>query len=215
MSGFRKRSEAWLVEGFRQQHAYNFEWMGVPIVQLPADMMRLQQIVWETQPDLIIETGTNRGGSAIFFASLLDDEGYVITIDKKPKWVAGDAFDRHHLRKKKVRTIKGNSTEEAYKEVKQYVEHNPRHEVMVFLDSSHGAKHVAKELKLYSPFVSKGCYLVVADGVTEMLPEHTANPAAAARDFAASSPNFVEQHLSTDKHPFVTYCQDGYLKRIK
>ena len=66
-----------------------------------------------------------------------------------------------------------------------------------------------------SPFVSRGCYLVVADGITEMLPAHVDNPAIAARNFAASNPNFVEQHLSTDKHPFVTYCQDGYLKRVK
>ena len=217
MNGFEQKSIDWLKAGFRQDFAYNFEWLGVPIVQLPTDLVRLQQIIWETAPTLIIETGTNRGGSAVFFASLLriiHGSGLVITVDNKPKWEEGDAFDRHHLRSM-VHTVKGSSTGDAYPEIKADVEHHPQHKVMVMLDSFHGRDHVARELELYAPFVSRGCYLVVCDGITELLKEHTANPAVAARDFVARNPNFVEQKLASDKHPFVTYFQNGYLKRIK
>lgn len=217
MNGFEKQSVDWLKAGFRQDFAYNFQWLGVPIVQLPTDLVRLQQIIWETAPTLIIETGTHCGGSAVFFASMLriiHGSGRVFTIGKKPKWKKGDAFDRHHLRSM-IHTVDGSSTGEAHLEIKAYVEHNPQHKVMVFLDSFHGRDHVTRELELYSPFVSKGCYLVVCDGITELLKEHTANPAAAARDFVERNPNFVEKKLETDKHPFVTHFQNGYLKRIK
>ena len=217
MNGFEQKSIDWLKTGFRQDFGYNFQWLGVPIVQLPTDLVRLQQIIWETAPTLIIETGTHCGGSAVFFASMLriiHGSGRVFTIDKKPKWKKGDVFDRHHLRPM-IHTVDGNSTGEAYREVKAYVEHNPQHKVMVLLDSFHGRDHVAKELELYSPFVSVGCYIAVADGITELLKEHTANPAAAARDFTDRNPNFIEKKLATDKHPFVTYFQNGYLKRIK
>ncbi len=219
MNGFEQKSIDWLKAGFRQDFAYNFEWLGVPIVQLPTDIMRLQQIVYETQPTLIIETGTNRGGSAVFFASMLSavhgsGAGKVITIDNKPKWKKGDSFDLHPFRLG-VHAILGSSTGSAHAEVQAYVDHNPRLRVMVFLDSFHGRDHVARELELYAPFVSRGCYLVVCDGITELLKEHTANPAVAARDFVARNPNFVEQKLASDKHPFVTYFQNGYLKRVK
>jgi cephalosporin hydroxylase len=216
MSAFEALGKKWLLAGFDQNFSYNWKWMGVPFVQLPADVLRLQQIIFETQPDLIIETGTKQGGSAVFFASMLQLMGRqlahtrVITIDKEKKrlMLAGHPMGEH------IKFIYGNSgSPEVLDTVKQYISGR---RIMVFLDSSHKAVHVTRELNRFGPMVSKGCYLVVADGICEDIPEWNnrgVNPAIAARQFLQKNPNFKEQKL--DDHHFVTHFKNGYLKRVK
>jgi cephalosporin hydroxylase len=129
-------------------------WLGARVLQCPLDMWVLQEIIYETAPDFIIETGTCVGGSAYFFAHIFDliGHGKVITIDVEDRpipshprviKIIGDSISGNTINK--VESVVGGGRS------------------MVFLDSLHNAEHVLKELELYSQFVSKGCYLIIAD----------------------------------------------------
>mgnify|MGYP001041144466 CR=1 FL=1 len=132
----------------------NTYWMGTRVLQCPLDMWVLQEIIYKTEPDFIIETGTSEGGSAIFFAHVFDliDHGKVITIDIEDRPIPS------HPRIIKI--VGDSNSVDTSNKVKSMV---GSRRTMVFLDSLHNAEHVLKELELYSEFVSKGCYLIVAD----------------------------------------------------
>lgn len=210
-----KQGYQWAVDGIHD-FPYGWAWAGVPVVQFPADIIRLQEIIWDTEPDLIIETGTKHGGSAIFFASmlrLLGNYGTVVTVDIRPQ--AEDGLLRSHSFAQDITVVTGGSTDpKSVKRVSDVVDGMKGAKVMVFLDSNHSATHVAIELKLYSPFVTPGCCLVVADGITEDVPllKHKMNPAIAARAFLAAHPEFRTRSVT---HEGVTYFKDGFLERLK
>ncbi len=134
----------------------NTYWLGTQTVQCPLDMWVLQEIIHETKPDVIVETGTMLGGSALFFASMMDLEkhGRVISIDIEDK----PGKPKHD----RITYLVGSSTSDG---ILQTVSHliAPGEKVLVFLDSDHSKSHVLNELKLYSRFVGAGCYLVVSD----------------------------------------------------
>jgi len=132
----------------------NTHWLGTRVAQCPLDMWILQEIIYETKPHYLIETGTYEGGSAYFFAHIFDlvGRGKVITIDVKDRPIPS------HPRIMKI--IGGSTSANTINRVKKLVG-NERS--MVFLDSLHNAEHVLKELELYSQFVCKGCYLIVSD----------------------------------------------------
>jgi cephalosporin hydroxylase len=86
---FRSLTRKWIEESANTKYSYHFEWLGRPIIQYPQDMIGTQQLLWEVKPDLVIETGIARGGSLIFYASMLEliaqcggpENGMVLGID--------------------------------------------------------------------------------------------------------------------------------------
>jgi cephalosporin hydroxylase len=149
----------------KYDYTYLWSWMGVPIIQLPADIMATQEVIWATKPDVIIETGVARGGSVLFMASLLEliGKGKVIGIDIDIRAHNRDSIERHPMAKR-VTLIEGPSTDPATVE-KVRAEMPAGAAVMVILDSDHSRDHVLAELRSYGPIVTKGCYLVVADTI--------------------------------------------------
>jgi cephalosporin hydroxylase len=152
-----------LIAADKYDYAYLWSWLGIPIIQLPADVMATQEVIWASKPDIIIETGVARGGSVLFMASLLEliGKGKVIGIDIDIRTHNRDSIERHPM-SKRVALIEGPSTDTAV--IAQVQKEIPdKASVMVVLDSDHSCTHVLEELRNYGPLVTEGCYLVVAD----------------------------------------------------
>jgi cephalosporin hydroxylase len=137
-------------------------WQGVPALQFPNDLWIIQEIIYEVQPDVIIETGTYRGASALMWATLLKPlkpQGRILTVDIG-NYVHPNA-KASPLWQEMVTFYLGSSTDpEIFSAMSQAVEGK---KVLVILDSDHSKDHVLKELNLYAPLVSKGSYLIVQD----------------------------------------------------
>jgi cephalosporin hydroxylase len=196
---FELLSQQWLKVGWNQKHVYTFSWMGRPIIQLPEDVLRAQEVIYQVKPDVLIETGVAHGGSLILYASLFKamGKGRVIGVDIEIRPHNRKAIESHEL-SSYITLIEGSSVAAStVDQVKALV--NPGERVMVILDSNHTREHVMQELALYSPFVSQGSYIVATDGSMQDLhdvprgkPEwNDDNPAAAAREFAAKNPQFA------------------------
>lgn len=154
-----------LVATDKYDYTYLWSWLGVPIIQFPADIMATQEVIWATKPDIIIETGVARGGSVLFMASLLEfiGKGKVIGVDIDIRAHNRDSIEQHPMAKR-VRLIEGPSTDPAVL-VRVNAEIPKGASVMVVLDSDHSREHVLAELRSYGPLVTPGCYLVVADTI--------------------------------------------------
>lgn len=147
----------------KYDYSYLWSWMGVPIIQLPADVLATQEVIWATKPDVVVETGVARGGSVLFMASLLEliGKGTVIGVDIDIRAHNRDSIERHPMAKR-VRLIEGSSIDAAV--LAQVRAEIPRGaSVMAVLDSDHSRDHVLAELRNYGPLVTEGCYLIVAD----------------------------------------------------
>jgi len=223
---FRVLSDLWLTTGWNQKYTYTFSWLGAPIIQLPEDMLRYQEVVARLKPDVIVETGVAHGGSAIFSASLcrLLGNGRVIAIDIDIRPRNRRAIEAHPLADL-ITLIDGSSTAPSVIEaVKAQI--RPGESVLVTLDSNHSYAHVLAELAVYAPLVTPGSYIVATDGIMQDLTDAPRgsghwgrdNPAAAARDFAAAHREFIieqpawafnESTLSAN----VTHWPDAWLRR--
>ncbi len=190
------------------------EWLGIPTLENPCDMWAIQEIIYETKPDFIVETGTFKGGGALFYASVLqnvNEQGKVITIDIKPQF--NDAA-KLKLFQDKVEFIEGSSVSpEVIDKVSSRIKGA---KVMVTLDSDHHMSHVLNELRLYSKFITPGCYLIVQDTAHNGHPLMTTygkGPMEALETFLKDNKNF-EPDLSRNKF-LLTFHPKGYLKRIQ
>lgn len=224
---FRLLSELWVRVGWNQKYSYGFSWFGRPIMQLPEDLVRIQEVIWRLQPDVILETGIAHGGSLIFYASIVRaiGKGRVIGIDIDIRPHNRAAIDGHPLRSH-ITLIEGSSVDPKIIENAQSLV-KPGDKVLVLLDSNHTYAHVRAELDAYAPFVSIGSYIVVTDGVMEYLagdprttPDWTTdNPRRAALDFAKADDRFdLEVPPSGFNEAMcdvrTTYWPDAYLKRV-
>lgn len=147
----------------KYDYSYLWSWMGVPIIQMPADVLATQEVIWKAKPDVIIETGVARGGSVIFMASMLQmlGNGKVIGVDIDIRAHNREAIESHPLASRIV-LIEGPSTApDILAQVKSQIPVGAS--VMVVLDSDHCRAHVLNELRSYGPLVTEGQYLVVAD----------------------------------------------------
>jgi cephalosporin hydroxylase len=182
-------------------------WLGVPTQKCPLDLWIYQEILYEQRPDLIIETGTAHGGSALYLACVCDQlgRGEIVTVDVFPI----DGRPRHD----RVTYITGSSTTpEVVTEVERLAEGRER--VLVILDSDHARDHVLDELRIYGGLVSPGSYLVVEDTNVNghpVFPEHDAGPMEAVDDFLAENDEF-EIDLAREKF-FLTFNPRGFLRR--
>lgn len=225
--GFSVISKAWLRAGWDAKHVYTFSWLGRPIIQLPEDMMRLQETICRVRPDVILETGIAHGGSAVFFASILKliGSGRVVSVDIDIREHNRVALEAHSL-KPWITLIEGDSIAfDTIQEVRSAV--GTAETVMVVLDSKHTADHVSSELEAYADLVSIGSYCVVCDGIMAHLagaprsaPDWTTNnPITATKTFLEHHSNFrLEQpefafNESSLNDP-VTYWPQSHLLRV-
>lgn len=224
---FSAVSRAWLRCGWDTKYVYSFSWLGRPIIQLPEDLIRIQEVIYSVKPDVIVETGVAHGGSLIFHASLCRaiGKGRVIGVDIEIRPHNRQAIAEHELRRY-ITTIEGSSTHPQVSElVRQMID--PGETVLVILDSNHSKAHVLGELEAYAPLVTKGSYIVACDGIMGQVKGAPRsgddwdwnNPTEAARDYVARHQNFV---IEEPAFPFnegavrerVTYWPGAFLKRV-
>ncbi len=207
----------------KYRYTYNFNWFGRPIIQLPEDIITMQEIILQVKPELIIETGVAHGGSLIFSASMLEllGQGEVIGIEIEMRPHNREGVEKHPL-SKRITLIEGSSiSEEVAEQVRKKAA--GKKSVMVFLDSNHTHDHVLKELELYSPLVTKASYLVVFDTGIEDVPEGAYsdrpwgkgnNPKTAVWEFLKNNDRFeIDREL--ESRMMYTVAPDGYLRCVK
>ncbi len=217
-----KLTKDWFDRAFGHEYSYHFSWLGRPIIQFPQDMIAIQEIIWRTKPDLIIETGIAHGGSLIFSASILEliGKGKVLGIDIDIREHNKKEIEKHLL-KKRITMLEGSSLDEnILKKVKKLAQ-NKTH-ILLFLDSFHTHDHVLQELEMYSPFVKKGGYIVVFDTLIEFMPKGSFqdrpwgkgnNPHTAVKKFLKQNKRFkIDKEI--EKKLLITSCPDGFLKCI-
>ncbi len=221
-------SQVWLRAGWDNKHVYSFTWMGRPVIQLPEDMLRIQELIYSIKPDVIIETGVAYGGTLVFYASLckIMERGRVVGVDIEIRPHNREAIEAHELFPL-ITLIEGNSIDEAVvDEVKSLV--RPGERVLVLLDSRHTKDHVLAELEAYSPLVDVGSYIVAMDGIMEQLasaprtqPDWTwNNPKRAALEFVERNADFVIEEPAFlfnegNVSERVTYWPCGFIKRVR
>ncbi|VBB05180.1 s-adenosyl-l-methionine-dependent methyltransferase [Lucifera butyrica] len=224
---FELLSRWWVKIGWNEKYEYTFSWLGRPIIQLPEDMVRIQEVLYRIKPDVIIETGVAHGGSLIYYAGLCKvmGNGRVVGIDIDIRPHNRRAIEEHELASY-ITLIEGDSTASA---VLTLVKSNVQagETVAVILDSCHTQKHVAAELEAYAPLVSPGSYIIVTDGIMQELfdtprgnPEwQWDNPGSAVEEFLQIHPEFIcerpawvfnESQLAEE----VTNWPKAWLKRL-
>jgi cephalosporin hydroxylase len=221
-------SRAWLRSGWDSKYVYGFSWMGRPIIQLPEDMLRIQELIYSVKPDVVIETGIAHGGSLIFYASLMAamNKGRVIGVDIEIRPHNREAIEAHEMFER-ITMIEGSSVDASVvDQVRALVD--PTERGLVILDSNHSRSHVLAELHAYADFVTPGSYIVACDGIMQDLvgAERTRqewitdNPQSAVKDFLEGRDDFL---LEEPAFPFneghiterVTYWPNAFLRRIK
>jgi cephalosporin hydroxylase len=223
---FSVLSQLWLKTGWALKYSYGFTWLGRPIIQLPEDLVRIQEALFRVQPDVLVETGIAHGGSLLFYASLFEamGKGRVVGVDLEIRLHNRSAIEAHPLHDR-ITLIEGSSVDETIVDaVRAGIA--PGERVLVVLDSNHTRDHVARELEAYSPLVTPGSYVVVTDGIMGDLsdvpggnPEwREDNPRSAAleflranTDFRLEEPQFLFNEGRIREH--ITYWPSAYLKR--
>ena len=160
----------------RHGYTYFWKWLGLPIIQTPDDIVAMQEIIWDERPQVIVETGFARGGSAILFSSILTmiGDGLVVSVDIDMRDHNRKATE-HHPHGDRVGLVEGSSTApETLDRVRALIPAGAR--VMAVLDSDHTHDHVLDELRLYGPLVTAGQFLIVSDTVIEDIPPQTYRP---------------------------------------
>jgi cephalosporin hydroxylase len=193
------------------RHTDNFAdvtWLGHPIWQNVLDLWTLQEAIAEIRPAIILETGTNRGGSAMFYANLLDliGEGRVVTVDIE---------QMHHLVHPRIEFLIGSSVSDEILARMKTTAQEAKGPVMVVLDSDHRRDHVAAELEHYAPLVTSGSLILVQDGIVDAHRIFTAGrpgPGPAISAFLARHPEFYLDE-SWDRRFLATHHPGGWLRR--
>lgn len=183
-------------------------WAGVPIWQNVLDLWNVQELISEVKPGLLIETGTHRGGSALFYAHLMDGLGVgrVVTID---------IVTRHQLDHPRITCLEGSSTDHAIMEQVREAAAETDGPVMVILDGNHDRDHVAAELELYAPLVTPGSYLLSQDGIVDSMGvfrDSRPGPLGANRDFLARHSEFEHDDARSERFN-LTHHPLGWMRR--
>ncbi len=220
----RQRTLDWIIATAKYRYTYHFTWMGRPVIQFPQDLLAIQEIVWRVRPEVVIETGVAHGGSLVFYASLLEllgGRGLAIGVDTAIRPHNREAIEAHSMFKR-IALIQGSSTDESVVEqVRARVA--DRTGALVVLDSHHEHAHVLRELELYSPFVTRGSYVVVCDTIIDDMPLDSFpgrpwgvgnNPKTAVREFLRRNDAF-EIDRTFDEKLLISVAPEGYLKCIK
>jgi cephalosporin hydroxylase len=224
----KTRAHEFMEASLAPKYSYNFSWLGRPIIQYPQDMVAMQEIIWQVQPDLIIETGIAHGGSLIFSASMLEliasctgQQGEVLGLDIDIRAHNRAAIEAHPLFKR-ISLIEGSSiADDIIAQV--YAKAAGKQRVLICLDSNHTHDHVLAELEAYAPLTSVGSYCVVMDTVVEDVADELSNdrpwgkgnnPKTAVWEYLKTHDEFEIDHSIQNKL-LITVAPDGYLKRVR
>lgn len=207
----------------KYKYTYNFNWLGIPFIQFPQDLVALQEIIWTTRPELIIETGIALGGGLVFYASMIEiagGDGRVLGIDIDIRAHNRRRIEAHPM-SRRISMLQGSSTDPEI--VRQATQMAAGKRTMVVLDSNHTHEHVLGELRLYSPLVRAGNYLVVLDTTIEDQPagffrdrpwDKGNNPKTAVWEFLRGNDRFVIDK-DIESKLLLTVALDGYLRCVK
>jgi cephalosporin hydroxylase len=217
--GFRVLSHLWTRSNWHNRLSYEVAWLGIPIIQLPEDMVVMQELIWKVRPDVIVESGIAHGGALVLYASILEllGRGKVVGVDVEIRKYNRLAIEAHPL-SHRIELIEGDSlADETVQEVRSRI--TPGERVMVALDSNHTREHVLGELERYAPLVTPNSYLVVFDSVMALVADAPAagegwaedNPLEAVRRFMDGNDDFEVDRAY--ERLAVTYCQGGVLRR--
>lgn len=225
---FKIISDIWLRAGWDNKYVYTFTWLGRPIIQLPEDMFRLQELINSLRPNVIVETGVAHGGSLVFYASLCKamDHGRVIGVDIEIRPHNRAAIESHFL-SSLITLIEGNSTDpDIVEKVRSQI--GPEERVLVLLDSCHTKEHVLAEISAYARLVSPGSYVVAMDGIMEKVaggprtqPDWSwNNPRQAALEFVAANPDFIIEETpflfnESNISERITYWPSAFIRRVR
>lgn len=228
-AAFVQSGADFLARSVGHKYSYNFEWLGMPIIQYPQDIVAMQQLVWQVKPDLIIETGIARGGSLVFYASLLElnalcggpAEARVLGVDIDIRPHNHAAIVQHPMARR-IEMLQGSSiADETVAQV--HARAQGAASVMVLLDSNHTHEHVLAELRAYAPLVSTGSYCVVFDTLIEDMPADAYpdrpwgkgdNPKTAVWQYLQENTDFEIEH-SMDQRLLISVAPSGYLKKVR
>lgn len=184
-------------------------WLGISVLKLPLDLWIYQEILFDIKPDIIIETGTMYGGSALYLATICDiiKKGIIVSIDINKK----DDFPIHD----RIKYITGSSiNNDVVDQVKNFIKTGDK--VMIILDSDHSKNHVLKEMQIYEKFVTKDSYLIVEDTIVNghpVEPNFGEGPMEAVDEFLKTHDDYK---IDKDKEKFLlTWNPNGYLKKVK
>ena len=223
---FELLSREWVRLGWQMKYPYTFSWMGRPVIQLPEDMLRTQEVIYRLKPDVIVETGIAHGGSLVYYASLCKaiGKGRIVGVDIEIRPHNREAIEAHELYPM-ITMIEGDSiAPEIVSQVDELV--GDAETVLLILDSNHNREHVLAELEAYHHLVTPGSYAVATDGVMKWVYDgprgnaswKTDNPSAAAQDFVNAHPEFEieqpdwpfnESELGTN----ITHWPDAWIRR--
>jgi cephalosporin hydroxylase len=217
--GFHVLSQLWTRSNWHNRLSYEVTCLGIPIIQLPEDMVVMQELIWKVRPDVIVESGVAHGGALVLYASILEllGRGRVIGVDVEIRKYNRLAIEAHPL-SHRIELIEGDSlADETVAAVRSRIRSGER--VLVALDSAHSREHVLEELKRYAPLVTPNSYVVVFDAVMALVADAPAagegwdqdNPLEAVREFLDGNDDF-EVDRSYERLA-VTYCQGGFLRR--
>lgn len=227
-SKLRNAAKFWQDVSRDFQYQYMFDWLGLPIIQDPQDICYLQEIIWETKPDVILECGIARGGSLILYTSLMNNyvnknkKPFVIGIDIKIKKNNLKNIKKHKLGKF-IKLIEGSSVDnKIFEKIKKLTDNM---NILIILDSNHSESHVLEELKLYSTLLKKNNYIFVMDTGIEFADPSTFrtkrpwskgnNPYTAVQKFfkIKSNKKFVIEN-KYEKRFILTSSPNGLIKRV-
>ena len=219
----RQATLDWINAIAPHNYTYNFTWLGRPVIQFPQDLAALQEIIWDTRPNLIVETGIAHGGSLIFHASmlqLLGNDGRVLGVDIDIRGHNRGEIEVHPMYDR-IDMIEGSSIDDAIAALVAKATAKVER-VMVVLDSNHTHTHVLRELELYAPLVTKECYLVVCDTLIEDMPagsfpdrpwDKGNNPHTAVAAYLKTTDRF-EVDQAIDAKLQISVAPGGYLKCV-
>lgn len=235
---FKRLSTDWLNQSWKNKYTYHFQWLGRPIIQMPQDIVALQEIIWKVKPDLIIETGIAHGGSLCLSASMLamlemeefKNNSNSNTKLKERKVIGIDIDIRKHNKEKlenhflsdKIEMIESSSIDQNTFEKVKSISKNFSN-IMVVLDSCHTEDHVLQELKLYGPLVSQNSYCIVFDTIVETMDSRFSinrpwnkknSPKSAIDKFLKTNKNF-KADSSIDNKLLLSMAPGGFLKKIR
>jgi cephalosporin hydroxylase len=220
----RRLSLEWMTQASRHRYSYNFTWLGRPIIQFPQDLIAVQELLWRVRPELVIETGVARGGSAVYYASILEllgGRGLVVGIDVDLRDHNRAAIQGHPLAQR-IELLDGSSVDAGVVTRVREIAAS-RQPVFVVLDSNHTHGHVLRELEAYAPLVTVGSYLIVLDTLIEDLPadffpdrpwSRGNSPRTAVREFLRTHREF-EIDREIEWKLAITVAPEGYLRRVR
>jgi len=218
--GLEMVASLWTKLSAQYRIMYEPTWLGIPIIQFPADILMMEELIWKVRPDFIIECGLAHGGSAVMFASICEliGKGQVIGVDVEIRQYNRAAITSHPM-SKRIELIEGSSTDDSIvAEIKKRVA--GAETVLVVLDSNHSRDHVLKELNSYCEIVTPNSYMVAMDGAQALVWDtpngkeewKDDNPLVAIHEFLNKNPNFQIDPHYTRMH--VTSSPDGFLRRL-